>query len=211
MKYDTKIIEVKTNISVDDDPHEKKELHDFITGEYLSVKLSDGRTVDIPKRSIIHNNGGLIGYTEYSNRSYINDLSDMYISDDEEVTIKLKVKTPVLPHFVPKFIVKLFTKTSIIPYWSCDCWSWSTPRTVSIYTKEKFEEHDESRKMYLDFVTSSLPDGEYVEILKFCPYYISCISFIEEKVFISNTGEEISEMECLTRKMEKKKIVIDLK
>ena len=200
MEYTTEIIETKTSISTGDGGSVNK--HGCMLEESTSVTLSDGRIVTIPKASTIHN-GALIGYAEYSHRIFINDLIDCSNLSKEEITIKLRIETPKLPHFVPQFIKEFLTKTSIIPYFSCDCWTGCTARTIAIYGKERFEEHNERRQEFIKYSTERLPDGKFVKMSRFCPYYGDCISEFNEKIFISNTGEEFSEMEVDLIKMKR--------
>lgn len=197
MEYKTEILEAKTSISTGDGGSVNK--HRCMLEESTSVTLSDGRIVTVPKASTIHS-GALIGYSEYSHRMYINDLNDCSNLSKEEITIKLRIKTPILPHYVPNFmkgiLTDIFTKTSIIPYFSCDCWTGSTARTIEIYGKERFEEHNKMREEYIKFITRRLPDGEFIEVSCFCPYYGGCISEFNEKICILNTGEEISKFDA---------------
>jgi len=200
MKYNSEIVEIKTSTSTGDGGSVNK--HGCMLEENTSVTLSDGRIVTVPEASTIHN-GGLIGYAEYSHRMFINDLIDCSNFSKEKITIKLKIEIPVLPHCVPQFIKELLTKVSIIPYFSCDCWTGLTARTISIYGKERFEEHNEMRREFLKYSLERLPDGKFVKMSRFCPYYGDCISEFIEKIFISNTGEEFSELDVYLIKMER--------
>jgi len=185
MKFETKVMEVKTTFSTEKGSSSNK--HGCILTENTNTKLSNGRMVSIPKGNTIHN-GALIGYQEYSNRIYINDLTNS--PGNEEVTLKLEVKIPILPKCIPNFIVEGLTKVSLIPYFSCDCWSGDNPKTVSIYGKERFERFDEEINSYKSFLMKSIPDGKFKKIRPFCPYYLKCKSDFPEQVFINNKGEE---------------------
>lgn len=206
MEYKTEVVEVKTIASTSDGGSTNK--HGCLLDENTRVTLSDGRTVTIPKASTIHN-GALIGYMEYSHRMCINDLTDFSYYNDKEITLKLRIDTPKLPHYIPKFmrgaLIEIFTKISIVPYFTCDCWSMVDAKTISIYGKERFEEHNETRQFHINSIIEGLPDGKFAEINPFCPYYGDCISDFHENVFISNTGEEFSEMDITMMRIKKRK------
>lgn len=199
MEYNSEIVEIKTSISTGDGGSVNK--HGCMLEESTSVTLSDGRIVTVPEASTIHS-GAIIGYTEYSHRMYLNDLTDYSNFNGEKITIKLKIETPILPHWVPQFIKEFLIKTSIIPYFSCDCWTGFTARTISIYGKERFERHNEMRQEFIKYSTERLSDGEFVKMRRFCPYYGDCISEFNEEIYISNTGEEFSELDVNLIKMD---------
>lgn len=194
MKFKTKTVEIKTSFLTENGATSNK--NGFLLTENTKVNLSNKYSVSIPKGTTIHN-GSVFGYKEYSNRAFVNDLTTS--PGDKPITIKLQINYPIIPDsirkYIPNFIVKALTEVSIIPYFKCDCWIGITPKTVSIYGKEKFENHNVERKKYIDFMKVKMPDGEFKPIAPFCPYYGVCSSDFPDKVFIDNEGNERTQLE----------------
>ena len=192
IKYRPEVVETTSTISINNGGSTNEK--GCLLKENSSVLLSDGRSVTIPKSFTVHS-GGVIGYCEYAHRTYISDLDDISFRDRKEYTIKLNVQTPLLPKFVPEFVIRALTKVSLIPYFKCDCWAGTDPKTVLVYTKEKFEEYEKQKEEHKKFIMRLLPDGKYAELTVLCPYYHYCISQFPKKTFVSNDGEEYTEME----------------
>ena len=188
MKYRTETAEVKANI------HAENQNICLLVNDTL-VHVPNGKNIKVPKTFIIPNDA-VIRLKKDQRRIYINDLDDMVKLDNEdEFTIKLSIEIPILPVSIPRFIRDTLVKISVIPYFTCDCWLDGSPRTITIYTKERFERNVKQREIFKKKIAQSIPDGEYNRIPPFCPYYGNCISDFQDAVYISNDGKEITEFE----------------
>ena len=188
MKYATENIEIKVKISLE--PGSSNNITCPLK-ESVLVKLSDGTSIKVPKGFIIHNTD-LIDYEKISIVHYINDLDDFSTTDNEEITIKLKIE---VPHGLLKFVRKKFTKITAVPYFKCECLADGKTKMVVIYTKERFERNDKMWERYKKLSAESLPNGKYGIINSFCPYYGNCNLDSHQKVYLSKNGKELSQIE----------------
>ncbi|MCK5015300.1 MAG: hypothetical protein KAS66_15945 [Candidatus Omnitrophica bacterium] len=190
MDYKQEIVEVKTVITTDKGQSSHK--HGCLFRRKTKVELSNGKTITIHKNSVIRvrNQGQMQDVC-------IDDLDEdnVVLNDKQKITIKLKVETPKLRRFIPDFVKRPLNKISIVPYFICNCSINDIPKTVMIFSKEKFEEKEEKREAYKKKVADSLSDGKYAEIPPFCPYHDKCISDFPEKAFVSSDGRELSEFD----------------
>lgn len=188
MKYRTETAEVKAVVYTED------QNVCLLVNETL-VHVLNGKNIKVPKTFIIPNDA-VIRLKKDQRRIYINDLDDMVkIGNDNEFTIKLSIEIPILPVSIPRFIRDALVKISVIPYFKCDCWVNGIPRTITIYTKERLERNNEQREDVKSKIMQSIPDGEYSQIVPFCPYYGSCISDFPDTVHISNDGKQVTEFD----------------
>ena len=188
MKYRTETAEVKANI------HAQDQNVCLLVNDTL-VQVPNGKNIKIPKTFIIPNDAVII-LKKDQRRIYINDLDDLIkLENKDEFTIKLSIEIPILPISIPRFIRDTLVKISVTPYFSCDCWLDASARTITIYTKERFERNNEQREDVKRKIMQSIPDGEYSQIVPFCPYYGNCISDFPDISFISNDGRQVTEFD----------------
>ena len=186
MEYRTETAEVKAKV------HGEGENLCLLIEDSV-VHVPNGKNIKVPKTFIVPNSA-VIQLGNNQNRIYINDLDDtIKLENKDEFTIKLSIEIPNLPISIPRFIRDTLIKISITPYFKCDCWVNGSPRTLTIYTKERFERNIEQRKIFEKKIMQSIPDGEYSEIPPFCPYYGNCISDFPDTVHISNDGKQVTE------------------
>ena len=199
MKYRTETAEVKANV------HAENQNLCLLVNDAL-VHVLNGKDIKVPKAFIIPNDA-VIKLGKDQRRIYINDLDDLIkLENKDEFTIKLSIEIPILPVSIPKFIRDTLVKFAVIPYFSCDCWVNGSPRTMTIYTKERFERNNKQRETFKEKIMESIPIGEYTTIPPFCPYYGNCISDFPDTVHISNDGKEVTEFEI--NKKEARKMVM---
>ena len=188
MKYRTETAEVKANVYTED------QNLCLLVNDTL-VHVPNGKNIKIPKTFIIPNDAVII-LKKDQRRIYINDLDDLIkLENKDEFTIKLSIEIPILPVSIPRFIRDTLVKISVTPYFSCDCWLDASARTITIYTKERFERNNEQREDVKRKIMQSIPDGEYSQIVPFCPYYGNCISDFPDISFISNDGRQVTEFD----------------
>lgn len=159
MKYNKETIEVKTRIRKATQTTtlpKKYEMNDT-----SKITLSNGEEVIVPIRRIIHS-GSFIGYREYANRRYTNDLENV----NGEITLKLEIVSPIItdriPKIIKKYLQKHLTKHRLVPYWQCSCYNVLETRTI--YTKEKYEKGLRSTNRYISYLQPSVRDGKYKRI-----------------------------------------------
>ena len=188
MKYRTETAEVKAVVYAQD-----KNVC-LLVNETL-VHVSNVKNIKIPETFIIPNDAA-ITLKKDQHRIYINDLDDLIkLENKNEFTIKLSIKIPILPVSIPRFIRDKSIKITQVPYFSCDCWINGSPRTITIYTKERFEHNAKQREIFKEKIMESIPDGEYIRIPPFCPYYGNCISDFPDISYISNDGKQVTEFD----------------
>ena len=188
MKYRTETAEIKANVHV-----ENQNLC-LLVNDAL-VHVLNGKDIKVPKTFIIPNDA-VITLKEDQRRIYINDLDDLIkLENKDEFTIKLSIEIPILPVSIPRFIRDSLVKISVVPYFSCNCWINDSPRTITIYTKERFERNFEQREIFKEKIMESIPDGEYIRIPTFCPYFGNCISNLPDISYISNDGKQVTEFD----------------
>ena len=188
MKYRTETAEVKANVYTED------QNLCLLVNDTL-VHVPNGKNIKIPKTFIIPNDAVII-LKKDQRRIYINDLDDLIkLENKDEFTIKLSIEIPILPVSIPRFIRDTMIKISATPYFKCDCWLDGSPRTITIYTKERFERNIKQREIFEKKIREPIAKGEYIRIPPFCPYYGNCVSDFQDISYISNDGKRVTEFD----------------